>query len=780
MEQNNGMGIPLFQEHLHEINQKFQHLQVDLLSAGIHFFHRHIRNDKEVEKRMEGNDSFKLFYETQYHNKKDLNKIFVDSVSDCSPIHVCSFILSILHQGIFSVTAFIVSVIYLSRFKESSQITLHACTWRPLFLTTLLVADKMWEDKPVRNSSLAKLFPVLSNIELNEMEYKLLVQVGFNIVVKPDLFTTFCEKLLAESVNPEIARNVKASEYAKVLALETTNVLTSNPSPQHHIQDDTSNTGADLGAPKLLNFGIKNQTNGSQRGKPIPRQLNLNIEGLTHTLQSSFNLKQPLLQQRTFTTNNTLRTNNESRPRSTGPPGVNDRKKNYFNNASDEQPRPRSAGPPGCDNRINTRLQQPTISSFMPIGIQPLNKGQSLPMSSTRQTSQPRVQQKMEVQQKQTVAATQDGRPGSGEDLMEAHHVDKQKRNQVSTQQTQNGRATQDGRPFQDGTSQISSDSKIQNILMNKPILGMPLRRSLPAKTNTSQATPAQQQVIENRSEDYNENNIVAGDPSMKTTQQQPSPSSAQPMQQQPNNFQPSIKVPTTTPQQQPTTVGMQPQLSVFQPSIRSTSLPRNMGTVNTTTMTQQQQILMQQVQQRQQALQPQQGQRFNGTITPRGPGTNVHITTRANSAPRAGIGGITQRKETTQNSPVETSASSSGSKQQPQRLNSPSIINPMNPMIMGRTYSPITSPTPQPGLQARRTGSPGIQLKTQNLIGPTIGFSTASRGRSRTTQGTIPSTSILQQPQRLSSPQAASIMPIGVGLNIGRNPSMGLRTQTS
>lgn len=135
-----------------------------------------------------------------YHNKPGLNRIFPESVHDCSALHVCSFILSILHQagrveqracgpleGIFSVSAFIVSVIYLSRpatkrlkkrrcvggrFKESSRITLHACTWRPLFLTcggqplrrpraprSLLLADKMWEDKPVRNSSLAKLFP---------------------------------------------------------------------------------------------------------------------------------------------------------------------------------------------------------------------------------------------------------------------------------------------------------------------------------------------------------------------------------------------------------------------------------------------------------------------------------------------------------------------------------------------------------------------------------------------------------------------------------------------
>jgi len=173
---------------------------------------------------------FRLFFEVQYHNNKvDLNKIFPDSVHDCSALHVCSFILSILHQGIFSVSAFIVSVIYLSRFKESSHITLHACTWRPLFLTSLLLADKMWEDKPVRNSSLAKLFPVLNNRELNRMESEFLGEIRFNVLVKPDLFCSFCEKLLAEQVHAEISRCVSTSEYAATLQADDLEVGSAKP-----------------------------------------------------------------------------------------------------------------------------------------------------------------------------------------------------------------------------------------------------------------------------------------------------------------------------------------------------------------------------------------------------------------------------------------------------------------------------------------------------------------------------------------------------------------------
>jgi hypothetical protein len=116
-------------------------------------------------------------------------------------------------------------VIYLSRFKESSHITLHACTWRPLFLTSLLLADKMWEDKPVRNSSLAKLFPVLSNTELNRMESEFLGEIRFNVLVKPDLFCSFCEKLLAESVHSEITRCVASSDYAATLQADSMEAL---------------------------------------------------------------------------------------------------------------------------------------------------------------------------------------------------------------------------------------------------------------------------------------------------------------------------------------------------------------------------------------------------------------------------------------------------------------------------------------------------------------------------------------------------------------------------
>lgn len=314
---------------------------------------------------MTGNASFKLFCEVQYHGKEDLNRIFADSVRDSSPMHVCSFILSILHQGIFSVAAFIISVIYLSRFKEASQITLHACTWRPLFLTTLLIADKMWEDKPVRNSSLAKLFPVLNNVELNFLEKEFLTKVEFNVVVKPDLFTSFCEKLLAESVNPDIIRSVLASEYAGSLELEA-----------------STNPGFCTGEPP------PSQTNGYPTNGPtyVPRHFTANSQGITAAISGfcrpSIGLfaTRPLLNMG-VNTRNGADSNGEKRPRSVDP---------------------------GRGVQVPNMFAAPRAHS-----LNPLAKGQSMPVQLLRNPQTPQRQPKSQEEETCPASSSTPAPPGT-------------------------------------------------------------------------------------------------------------------------------------------------------------------------------------------------------------------------------------------------------------------------------------------------------------------------------------------------------------------------------
>jgi len=192
-----------------------------LVASTINFIARSITLEA-VSPDMPNFDTFLVFQEEQYHKNKPPNPFlepFTATQHTSTPEHVTEFILMMLHRGYFDVAEFIISVIYITRFKEKTGLPLHISMWKPLFITALLLADKMWEDKSVKNSSLTMLFPVLSNGELFELEVRFLTWLGFNALVTRPVFQQYCHTLLlAESGFQEIAAHVNASEYATAMA----------------------------------------------------------------------------------------------------------------------------------------------------------------------------------------------------------------------------------------------------------------------------------------------------------------------------------------------------------------------------------------------------------------------------------------------------------------------------------------------------------------------------------------------------------------------------------
>eukprot|EP00916_Digyalum_oweni_P025531 GHVL01042040.1.p1 GENE.GHVL01042040.1~~GHVL01042040.1.p1 ORF type:complete len:1523 (+),score=288.15 GHVL01042040.1:133-4569(+) len=189
---------------------------------------------------MRHNRTFQLFREDIYHSKVDLSRCYSESVQRKSSQDLCTFILSILQNGMFSVSAFIVAVLYIGRFKSATHICIHKLTWRPLFLVSLLVADKMWEDKPVRNSSMPKLFPVLKSAELNLLENTFLMHLKFHLNVSPAEFALFCEILLCREIDQTIQQMVMSSNFVRYLDEEVFyhTTVTAPPGEQNHQSDE--------------------------------------------------------------------------------------------------------------------------------------------------------------------------------------------------------------------------------------------------------------------------------------------------------------------------------------------------------------------------------------------------------------------------------------------------------------------------------------------------------------------------------------------------------------
>ncbi len=189
-----------------------------LLKSAIQFFYRHIRFDDSTLVRMKSNEFFRLFDERLSHKQLQgvVEDVLIDSAYDTSLNHVAMFILTILHQGLFGVKTFVMAIIYLSRFKEVTKVSIHTFTWRLLFLTSLLVADKANEDKPIRLGSLAKLFPLITSKQLSELEIAFCLQTRFTFLIKPELFDSFLLKLAHEKPMPyEVDALVEGSEFVQ-------------------------------------------------------------------------------------------------------------------------------------------------------------------------------------------------------------------------------------------------------------------------------------------------------------------------------------------------------------------------------------------------------------------------------------------------------------------------------------------------------------------------------------------------------------------------------------
>ena len=180
----------------------------EILRGGIQFLFRHIRFDDSALNRMSGNDVFDLFDERRYHVglKGRVDQVFLDSLYETSEVHVATFIMSIMEEGLFDVKSLVAAIIYLSRFKEVTKVLVHKYSWRLLFVVALLVADKANEDKPIRNKAISNLFPVLTLRELNELELLFCLKIRFTLVIKADLFNSFVrDKLLTERMSRDMS-----------------------------------------------------------------------------------------------------------------------------------------------------------------------------------------------------------------------------------------------------------------------------------------------------------------------------------------------------------------------------------------------------------------------------------------------------------------------------------------------------------------------------------------------------------------------------------------------
>ena len=63
--------------------------------------------------------------------------------------------------------------------------------WRPLILCSIMVAQKVWDDKYLSNADFAFIYPFFEMDEINTLEEKFLELLKYNVTVKSSLYAKY-------------------------------------------------------------------------------------------------------------------------------------------------------------------------------------------------------------------------------------------------------------------------------------------------------------------------------------------------------------------------------------------------------------------------------------------------------------------------------------------------------------------------------------------------------------------------------------------------------------
>ena len=104
---------------------------------------------------------------------------------------VSGFIDALYDIAQFSGECCIICLIYINRVIALTGMPLLPTSWRPLVLISLMVAQKMWDDRYLSNSDFSAIYPFFDNKQLNTLEMKFLELIQYNTHIRFSIYTKY-------------------------------------------------------------------------------------------------------------------------------------------------------------------------------------------------------------------------------------------------------------------------------------------------------------------------------------------------------------------------------------------------------------------------------------------------------------------------------------------------------------------------------------------------------------------------------------------------------------
>lgn len=91
----------------------------------------------------------------------------------------------------FSPECCIICLVYINRLIAFTGLPLHPTNWRPIILSSLLIAQKVWDDRYLSNADFAYIYPFFTTDEINALEKRFLELINYSVTVKAALYAKY-------------------------------------------------------------------------------------------------------------------------------------------------------------------------------------------------------------------------------------------------------------------------------------------------------------------------------------------------------------------------------------------------------------------------------------------------------------------------------------------------------------------------------------------------------------------------------------------------------------
>ena len=174
------------------LSSTIENPNVKLIIKGIAtLLHSNLLEDIEDNKTIEPKSELYFFDEEKYikENPDNFDEERIELLRKIpTQEDICSFIEALYDIAQFSGECCVICLIYINRIIALTSMPLLQTTWRPIILISLMVAQKMWDDKYLSNSDFSTIF---DNKQLNVLEMKFLELIQYNTHIKFSIYTKY-------------------------------------------------------------------------------------------------------------------------------------------------------------------------------------------------------------------------------------------------------------------------------------------------------------------------------------------------------------------------------------------------------------------------------------------------------------------------------------------------------------------------------------------------------------------------------------------------------------